>query len=571
MVQPANYPVPRAAPGVFQGKEKTTHAKNNTKTRDKQADARAPKPSDIWIEAIKHLGKKVEDFTAEDRGQVQKKLDALEALEALEDEFFTAASHKTGAEVLHYILEDYIFEPFDERGGGRYYRRQVDNVYFEQVLDMELVANSTLEAALNRAFDRKQAESDPTRIKDVYSLMGKALQKVRTRDFIAGVLHFYRKMIIVQGIEWNQTPETLVFLDSICDFSGSNLISRVPFESEHFKDPLPFKISDILNAKEPEKYNQFNKEIFPDPETWKTARFCRAGALSGLGKKSLVVCHNFFGNGAKNTDADIVRQTVGEDMAVFPSGSLITIKGDSGEKRFDVYRLKGSRFAFFDEVSGTFDVSAIKRFLSLSYIRGELKGQDSVTFLQTWVFYVLTNELLRFYPVDDSAFLNRLIVLVYETVFFESEQQKDQLLSRGAGPEHLFPARDKKEILAQMELERAGILRQMMLDAIILREKYGGKIPESKKCQAAKELYRTTNDVVERFITDSLKIDHFGSITNKRLVELYIEFAGDKKMTAQKLTSRITKKIPNLEHTRIGKSRGLKGIREWGETDDLPY
>ena len=478
------------------------------------------------------------------------------------EELIETPTHGLAENVLTPHLEgDYIFERTNNRGGGQWYRK--NGVVWEPEYQIRILEREVLEAEIYAAHARLDAITfDGKKTADIFKKTGKAIQKAQSVDFLNKTEEILREALGVDPIAWNSTPDTLPCTDALIDFSGPKIKTREPEPGEYWRDPVPFTAAEIIESPHPVKYEKFLFEIFPDLHTNLTARYCRAAAIRGTGTKSIVIAWNSLGNGAKNTDFDVHSRMTGSGMFAFPSGALVTSKGDSGEKRFDSIRLRGARFAVFDEVTGVFDVSALKRLTSLSEIRGEAKGQDAVTFQQTWCIFILTNELPAFFPPDDSAFLNRLIVIPYQSVFYESEEQRQQLLERGADPEHLLPARDKREIIAELEPERPGILRTMIEDAIALRDYYGGKVPESDLCKHSKENYRSTNDRVESFLDEMIVRDSSGKIANSRLLELYQQFTGDKRTTSQTLVNRIKKKIPGIEPAAVGKSRGQAGIRE---------
>ena len=317
---------------------------------------------------------------------------------------------------------------------------------------------------------------------------------------------------------------------------------------------------EVLSSSEPIGYNKILIQIFPDEETRETFRMLIGKAISRTGSKTVSIHFN-IGYGGKNTCLDIVSNAFDWQYTANPSGSLISKNADGGEKRFSSIELMSVAFAVFDEVTDRFDVSALKRFTSLSQIRGEKKGQDPVYFLQTWLIFILTNHLPSFYPADDYAFLSRLLVIPYESYFYESDEQREKLLARGIKPENLHPARDKAEIMEEMNREQAAIIFQTLNDAIRLRAEYNGKIPESEQCRKAKEVYRSENDTIENFIDEYLIADRNGFISNTRLVELYQEFTG-KKLSSQALGKLVSGKIEGVEKKTFKNQRGLIGVRE---------
>ncbi len=480
-------------------------------------------------------------------------------MDNVEIDFFRSLSHGSGADVLQLHLKDYLFEPYDRRGNGDFYFKKPGECYYQKVQNPKATAREVLEKSINRSFGCLKQNISSKDVKEVYSQMGNALKKCRTRDFLNGVLALYAEGVILDPIPRNETPEALPCLDKVIDFSEKTPSIRDPNPGEYFFDPIPYKAEEILSAKETLKYDHFLEQLFPDPETLVTARYCLSLAISNKGSKYFTIWYGPLGNNAKNTIMDLIIKVLG-DRAVSLKGALILRNADKSERRFGEIELRGKTVGFFDEVGGHFNIAQIKRLTSLSYIRGENKGEKSVQFLQTWSLNALCNKLPTFYPADDLAFLSRLLVLPFESVFYASAEDKEKYSNRGVTAENLHPARDKNELMAELGEEKAGIIRYLIYDFIDLRESYNGKILESHTCKALKEKYRHDNDLIERFFDDSLTHSEDEFVSSQKLLELYQGFSGDKKITARRLVDLLIERFPFICRDRVATSRGIKGV-----------
>ncbi len=478
-----------------------------------------------------------------------------------EIDFFQSLSHGSGADIMRLRLKNHIFEAFDRRGNGEFFEKKNGTAYYQLVLDPKAMSRRILEQASENAFEYMKINVGNGDIKSVYSQSGKAVKKSRTRDFLNGVLAMYSEKIILDPIPRNETPEALPCLDKIIDFSGKKPFARDPRPGEYFFDPVPLRVDDILSAIETPHYDRFLKQLFPDPDTLITARYVLSLSVANKGSKYFTLWYGPLGNNAKNTLMDLNMHVLG-NRAVSLKGALVLKGGDKSERRFGEIELRSRTVGFFDEVGGHFDIAQIKRLTSLSYIRGENKGEKSVQFLQTWSLNALCNRLPTFYPADDTAFISRILVLPFVSVFYASQEDRKKYLNRGVKSENLHPARDKDELMAELISERAGILRYMIYDFLDLRESLRGKILESSTCQTSKEKYRRDNDLIERFFDDSLIHDEYNFISNQKLLELYEDFSGNKKMTARKLVDILVDRFSFITRSRSSAARGIMGVNQ---------
>lgn len=303
--------------------------------------------------------------------------------------------------------------------------------------------------------------------------------------------------------------------------------------------------------------------MFPDGQTRQTALPSPLSPLPTVHESSLSYSKTPKVTTPKNSFGDVLAVSL-PGRVVMMSGALVTVSGDKSERRFAAAQGHGATIWIFDEISGAFDVPAIKRYTSLSPVRVEHKGRDSEEILPTWFLVALVNELPVFNPSDDQAFLARLIVLPFRSVFCADNAARERYIKAGVSPNRLHPARDKAEILTEIEADRPGIVARLIAEYITLRDEHGGVPVESPERLAAKESYRTTNDYIERFYDETLRRVDGARMTYPRIRALFDDFMGEStiKMSTRKLVDELTRRFRFIERGRSSTERYLENIAE---------
>jgi hypothetical protein len=220
-------------------------------------------------------------------------------LEVKYEQFFEAPSHAVGADIL-FIKHcgNIIFEPYNTRT-GEFHRCPENSCTWKPFYAIKNLARHDLEAAVTFIFNERQRDEGNT--KELYSAAGKAYQRARTRDFLNGVIDCFKERVTVPSIPWNATPEALPTLSGILDFSGESISVRKPYPGEYFRNPLPFTAEEILSADETTHFDGFMADLFPNPDTRKTALQCLSLAVANKGSKTIQIWTNEQGNNGKNS------------------------------------------------------------------------------------------------------------------------------------------------------------------------------------------------------------------------------------------------------------------------------
>ncbi len=449
---------------------------------------------------------------------------------------------------------------------GAFYRRKVGTCYWEPFETVRTEARNILGRVADEQFLKAKASIANTEgdtIKGLFRKYYNHIKKSMTNDFLKSTVSLFSERVLVSPrVPWNMTSEALPCLDRVIDFHGSRTTARDALPGEYFVNPVPCMADDILNAGASPRFDRFMADLFVNSETRKTALHCFASCISGVPSKTAQVWHNWAGDGGKNTAFDAIRELLPGRITMLKP-AIIQAKGDSGEKRFGLAQAEGKTGIFFDEISSEIDINQIKTLTGLSEIKGEKKGRDQYEFHQTWAFVILCNKLPKFRPADDSAFLARLLVLPFSSVFYRDEQDYEEKLAHGVTADSLKPAEDKAQIISELMAERPAIIRRL-IDAWIDCRDNNNKTPyRSKECTKAGEKYKKDNDEVERFFDDYLEPCSYGTISYSELETLWIESSGNKRFSGMRwLVESLINKYGFIQRHRSNGTRVLKGIQE---------
>lgn len=469
-------------------------------------------------------------------------------------EYFELPTNASAARIL---LDSWqagvIYERLSDHSGRFWKKTQYS--YWEPFDDILLEAQELLSSKVLAYFDGIKAEGQ----KQDYERASMALRKARTRDFLESALVFLGEAVLVPDVsaKWNRVPECLPVKNGIIAFSGNEPVLRDAEADEYFRDPLDVDGNLILVSGEPTAFRRLLADIFPDSETRQTALETLSLAMPNKGHRVFALWNGSGANG-KSLLAELMSLILG-NRAGSISGAALT-RGNDGARRFAAAQLDGKTFAFAEEVQQALDVSECKRLSGASAITVERKGADSYTIPATWILVVLSNSLPAFSPATDAAFLTRLIVLPFKVNFYKDEESKQRFLRLGTPPELLRPAGDKSEILAEIEAERAAILR-LLIDTWMEVRKRNGAPLQSKESLAAYERYRQDNDKIESFFLAYFERKDGAEVSYETVLDKWREFFGEKGMPSTRMIMKqIRERLPWITSTRRNSVQYLVNI-----------
>ena len=471
-------------------------------------------------------------------------------------QFFDMPTHRDAARILEQELHGIIYE----RETGNYWQKMANGCY-EPVPDILTMACDVVDDAVKDTSNKFIAEMGAKIDVNVYAKTAAARKKARTKDFMISALAFFAEAVQVTNLAslWNSSAECLPTQTGILDFT-KELSIRAPYDDEFFRDPLPVKAEDVLKANIAPHFRLVLLDYFPDPHVYKTAVQCLSLAVANKGNRIFQLWHGTAGANGKNTLLDILK-TILPGRVDTLTAAAITRNGDEGAKRFAAAQLDGLTFAAVDEVNGAFDTSEIKRLTGDSTIAVERKRLDPYTLQQRWALAALTNKLPSFSPATDIAFLQRLIIIPFDTVFYFNEEQKRRYLELGIEEENLKAAKDKDKLLAEIAEERPAALR-FLIDTYLEMRKAGGRPYECERSLKLKQDYRSANDVIEQFFLEHFRRDPFGRVEYSRIMSLWQSFTNDKKSSTREIINKLMARFPWLEKKKSNAAYYLVGLSE---------
>ncbi len=477
--------------------------------------------------------------------------------EQTKKQFFDSPTHRDAARILVNELQNIVYQPET----GQYWQLMANGCY-ELVPDILTLACDTVDQAVKDVSNKFIAEMGSKIDVNIYAKTATARKKARTRDFMSSALAFFAEAVQVQNLAslWNASAECLPTQTGILDFTKDELTIRGPRADEFFRNPLPVKAEDVLKTDVAPHFRLVLFDYFPDPHVYQTAIQCLSLAVANKGNRIFQLWHGTAGANGKNTLLDILR-TILPGRVDTLTAAAITRNGDEGAKRFAAAQLDGLTFAAVDEVNGAFDTSEIKRLTGDSSIAVERKRMDAYTLQQRWALAALTNKLPSFSPATDIAFLQRLIIIPFDTVFYFNEEQKERYLQIGIDEENLKLARDKDILLAEIAEERPAALR-FLVDTYIKMRKVGRRPYECERSLKLKQDYQTANDVIEQFFLEHFRRDPFGKVEYARIMRLWQDFTNDKKSSTREIISKLTAHFPWLEKKKANTVCYLVGLTE---------
>lgn len=391
-----------------------------------------------------------------------------------------------------------------------------------------------------------------------------------------------RDGIFVKSPPWDseRLKETLTTLDGVLDFTTDKLIYRKGEKEEYRLKAIPFTNDDIERAESPSAYLRFLADLFPDHDTYITARQALSMFISGNAKKNFQVYHGSGDNG-KSTLLEIEKLILGEKAMLYDTEVIVNNKYVKDSLPPDVADFRGAYLLYGQEVTKGRQLSLgkIKRMTGDDTINARALYKMPISFRPTWQMVFSCNDL-PFFDGSDIAFIGRLLVLPFMHAFVKGQKRED--LIKSGFPENMIKEpKDGDKIKSDIMKEKPAIIKQKIYDYIELRERFGLEIQQSEECKNHKKNYIADNNDFDSFISEMCMVggnsDYF--VTSKDICDAYKEYSGDFKVSdrfvvrsllaCRREVSRVTKVVTVMEHSyttgedfeKKVQKRGLAGIR----------
>lgn len=373
--------------------------------------------------------------------------------------------------------------------------------------------------------------------------------------------------LVVKNPEWDSPAleATITLADAVMDFSDKATIRFRKGEREEFRRLyINLNEKDFSDAKPPEKFRAFLKDVFPDADTRKTATFALATMLSGTGKFRKFQIWNGAGSNGKSTLMELMKSIIGQRAISYRPAVLLS-KHHSQSLTPELAAFRGALVAFASETEESKRVSqgAVKSLTGNETMTANPKYQGVIEFKTTFQLILSTNYLPAF-SAHDSAFINRLLVLPFYTCFYKDEEEKERAKAKGS--RHFVKSKDVVKLTGDILKERAQVLYYLAARY----QQLGNAIPESVECLAVKKHYVDDNDDITQFLTEFCESNtapegmNFYFTPTRDIVNFYNE-ENNTRYSSKFVIMRLKEVFPNVETASKkidGKlTRGVKNIR----------
>jgi P4 family phage/plasmid primase-like protien len=377
-------------------------------------------------------------------------------------------------------------------------------------------------------------------------------------------------------VKWDSPTikETITCMDGVIDFSRGTIIARKGLPEEYRKNYIPYSTHEIITATTAKKYDEFLHDIFPNEDTYLSARY--ASSLCVSGNSYLRIFQIWVGEGSngKSTWIDMLKKTLGEGKAKnYEVKLLLYDKYDSMGTTPELAHFEGAYAMFGIEVDSgkRFSAGIIKNLTGGDDITINPKYQSEREIKATWQLIFACNDLPSF-NANDPALVNRMIIIPFKMRYYKDENDLEEIRRRGVEEKYIKKAGDRDELINSVLSERPGIIKMMIEDYVRLMKEYKGAIPQSEECKKEKRKYLEENDILGEFIRNMCAIEignpyYFESLQD--LAISYANFAGIKSVSSNFISKEIMKYDNRLEKTvkdvekdgKKIKARGLKYIK----------
>ena len=377
-----------------------------------------------------------------------------------------------------------------------------------------------------------------------------------------------REGIFHDIVQWDSPAikETVTTTDGVIDFRKGQIRKREGLPQEFRRSFVPYTTEEIMSAGKPEKYIEFLHEIFPNADTFETARYSSSTFISGNANRRTF--HIWIGEGAngKSTWIDILKKAIGDKAITYDVKLLLPEKFSGMGTTPELAKFEGAYAAFGVEVDRgkRFSSGIIKNLTGGDTISVNPKYRAAIELDATWQLIFACNDLPSF-NANDPAFINRLLILPFNMRYWKNADDKKEAERKGTEEQYIVKAGDRDEIINSTLAERAGIIKMMIQDYVEMVSKKDGVIPESKECKKHKNAYIGENDILGEFLRENCEID--GACTGNYFVkssaitEAYQNYTGFKKASSTAVTKDIIKYDKRVERGVRNKSRGLLNIK----------
>lgn len=450
--------------------------------------------------------------------------------------FFFLRDQAATSRLLEYLVKDKFV--YDRGAHEFYYFNGSRWVIYSDILT--LIFNILVVTA-DKAF-LKYAKDEPDGIEilnECFHIVG----NVAWRQKIEQTLRI-SEVISAKSYPWDspETAETLTFSNGVIDFTDGLIKVRRGHPNEYRRSFIDLTTEEIMTSKEPETFMQVLNDIFKDPDTMKTALQGISLSVSGTGKYRKFQIWNGAGKNGKSFLMEIMQKVIGDRAITYNTSLLLQKKGgeDANAVTPGMARFQGALLACGSETEDLRKISQgiIKNITGNETMTANPKYKDEITFQTTFQVILATNYLPSFSAYDE-AFIDRLLIIPFNTSFYSDEKQKQAFIDRRR--KHLIPAQDGRELMDKVLAERAGILRKL----ISVYMDIGRSLNISKECEDLLAVYVEDNNDLGQFLDTYCVFEPEGFAPTKTLVDFFND-ENNSRYSSQWMGKRLKQLHPEL-------------------------
>lgn len=468
--------------------------------------------------------------------------------------FFFLKDQASTSRLFEYLVRDKLIYDRGER--EFYYFNGSRWVLYSDILT--LIFNILVVVA-DKAY-LKFAKEEPDGIEilnEVFHIVGNVSWRQKIEQSIR-----ISEMISAKSYPWDapETAETLTFKDSCIDFSNGLMTVRQGKPEEYRRSFIDLPADEVMKAKDPEVFNRALADIFKDDETRKTALQAISLSVSGTGKYRKFQIWNGAGKNGKSFLMEVLQKVIGDRAITYNTSLLLQKKGgeDANAVTPGMARFQGALLACGSETEDLRKISQgiIKNITGNETMTANPKYKDEVSFQTTFQVILATNYLPSFSAYDE-AFIDRLLIIPFNTSFYSDEKQKQAFIDRRR--KYIVEAQDGRELMSKILEERAGIIRLFIRTYLDI----GRSLTVSKECEDLLAVYVEDNNDLGQFLDTYCIFEEDGFAPTKTMVDFFND-ENNSRYSSQWMGKRLKQLHPELIASRKrydgSIQRGFTGI-----------
>jgi phage/plasmid-associated DNA primase len=332
---------------------------------------------------------------------------------------------------------------------------------------------------------------------DIFNkIEGRRFRVEVSQDF-SGLDQVFNETVLFDG---PGVRETLTLVDGVMDFSGGKIEYRKSRREEYRREALPYKMGDVRESINPDKFLDFMRGNFKNEKTLESLMYYISLFAS---------CNTQYKYGGiwvgkphtgKTTTVELLQKIYPGMIVRLNSDILVTIerrRASGNEATPYVARMEGRGAAIAQETerNGILNNALWKEWTGGDTITARGLYKEPHDFIPTAQILVCTNHQPRFDAHDDAT-IERMIVIPFSV---QHEKGKKGTVQQNT-------------IYAKLRPEYPAIIKLFAEYYIKFKNELDGAIPLSEECNNYKQNYVQEQETdLDKFVNDNLDIDMSGN------------------------------------------------------------